>query len=116
MEILGRVVKKSLIIILPVAAVSAFFEWKKLPAGIIAGGIFGIMNLRGLVRNVEGIVGSEKAVVRMVFLSMTRLFILFGAIFLLIWLQVVNVLGMLLGFTVVFVLILVEGVKVGDKN
>ncbi len=115
MEILKGVIKKSLIIILPAAAVSAFFEWKKLPLGIIAGGLFGILNLRGLVRSVEGLIGSEGLSAKIVFLSMTRLLMLFTAIFILVWLKIINVLGMLFGFTVVFVLILFEGMKVGRR-
>lgn len=116
MEILKGVIKKSLVIILPVAAVSAFFEWKKLPLGIIIGGVFGILNLGGLVRSVGGVIGSSKATAKIIFLSMTRLFILFTAIFILIWLEIINIFGMLFGFTVVFVLILVEGMKVGKKG
>jgi hypothetical protein len=116
MEILKGVIKKSLIIILPVAAVSAFFEWKKLPLGIIIGGVFGILNMGGLVRSVRGVIGSSKTTAKIIFLSMTRLFILFTAIFILIWLEIINILGMLFGFTVVFVLILVEGMIVGKKG
>jgi hypothetical protein len=116
MEILKGVIKKSIFIILPAAIISAFFEWKRLPAGIIAGGVFGILNLRGLVRSVEGFIGSQKATVKIIFLSMTRLFLLFAAIFLLIWFKIINVLGMLFGFTVVFILILYEGMRVGRST
>ncbi len=113
MEILRRVVNKSLIIILPAAALSAFFEWKKLPAGIIAGGAFGLFNLRSLVRKAEGLIGSEKATARLIVQSMTRLLIIGALIFVLIWLNIINVIGMLFGFTVVLVLILYEGLKEG---
>jgi len=116
MEILKRVIKKSLFIILPSAVISAFFEWKKLPMGIIAGGLFGILNLRGLVKGVEGFIGSEKPTAKIILTSMTRLFILFAAIFILIWFKIANAFGMLFGFTVVFVLILIEGVKVGKMG
>ncbi len=116
MELLKRVIKKSLIVLLPVAAVSAFFEWKKLPLGIIAGGVLGIINLRGLVRNVEGFIGAEGLTAKVVLLSMTRLFILFTAIFILIWLQIINVPGMLFGFTVVFIFILYEGFQMSRRN
>ncbi len=115
MEILRGVIKKSIFIILPAAAVSAFFEWKKLPLGIIAGGVLGILNLRGLVRNVEGFIGSEGVTAKMILLSLTRLCALFTVIFILIWLKIINILGMLFGFTVVFVLILFEGTKVGKR-
>ena len=116
MEILNGVIKKSLVIILPAAIIAAFFEWKKLPLGIIAGAGFGILNLRGLVRNVEGFIGSEGLTAKILFLGMTRLFFLFAAMFVLVWLKVINIFGMLFGFTVVFILILVEGLKAGKRG
>lgn len=116
MEILKGVIKKSLIVILPVAVVSSFFEWHKLPLGIISGGVFGVLNLAGLVRSIEGALGTEKAKVRIIIFSIIRLFILFAVIFILIWLKIVNIPGMLFGFTVVFILILYEGMKVGKST
>lgn len=117
MEILKRVIKKGIFIILPAALLSAFFiEPRKLPLGILMGGLFGILNLRQLTRNIEGLVGTEKATLKLVVLSMTRLFVLFTAIFLLVYYGIVNVLGLLFGFTVIFILILVEGAKVGNSQ
>jgi hypothetical protein len=115
-ELLKRVAQKSIIIIILVAAVAAFFEWKKLPLGILAGGLFGILNLRGLVRSVEGSLGTAVSTAKILFLSMTRLLILFSAIFVLIKFKLINVLGLLFGFTVVFVLILIEGMKVSKSQ
>jgi hypothetical protein len=116
MEILNGVIKKSLFIIIPAVLIAVFFEWKKLPLGIAAGAGFGILNLRGLVRSVEGFIGSEGLTAKIVILSMTRLVLLFAAISVLLWLRVVNALGLIFGFTVVFILILVEGVRVGKRG
>ena len=117
MEILKRVLIKSIIIILPAAALSYFFiEPQKVPLGILLGGLFGLFNLRQLSRNVTGLVGSEKATLKLVFLSMTRLLVLFTAIFLLVYYQIVNVFGLLFGLTVVFALILIEGARVSRKE
>jgi hypothetical protein len=117
MEILKRVFKKSIFIILPAAVLSGvFLEPRKWPLGILMGWLFGIVNLRQLSRNIEGLVGTEKATVKLVFLSMSRLLILCAAIFALIYYRVVNVFGLLSGFTVVFVLILIEGAKVGKSQ
>ena len=116
MEILKRVIYKSIIIILLCAAISAFYEWKKLPLGIIAGGLFGILNLRGLVRSVEGFINSNMLSAKLILMSFTRLFILFSAIFILLWFKIINVFGLLFGFTVVFILILVEGMKIAKSN
>jgi len=117
MEILKRVLKTSIVIVLPAALLSAFFiEPRKVPLGILMGWLFGILNLRQLTRNVEGLTGTEKATFKLVFLSMTRLLALCAAIFLLIYYRVVNIFGLLAGFTVVFILILVEGAKVGKSQ
>jgi hypothetical protein len=109
MEILSRVVKKSLFIGLPAVAVSLFFELERVPLGIAAGWFLGILNLRNLSRNVEGLIGSHKATARIVFLSITRLFALFAAVVILIYFKIVNPFGLLFGFTIVFALILFEG-------
>lgn len=111
MDLLKRVIKKSLIIILPVAVVSAFFEWKRLPLGIIIGGLVGIFILRGAVKSAEGLVKAESTMARAAFGSLTRALILFVAIFVLIWAKIINVIGMLFGFTVIIFLILYEGRK-----
>ena len=116
MEILKQVVKKSIFAVLPALAVSAFIEPRKLPLGILLGWLFGIFNLRALTKNVGGLVGAEKATARIMFLNITRLVTLFAAIFLLVYHRIVNVIGLLIGFTVVFIFILVEGWKVGKTN
>ena len=117
MEILKRVIKTSVFIVLPAAAVSAFlFEPQKVPLGIVMGWLLAIINLRQLTRNIEGLMGKEQMTARLVILSMFRLLALFAAISLLIYYRVVNVLGLLFGFTVVFILILVEGAKVGRRQ
>ncbi|RJQ50240.1 MAG: hypothetical protein C4538_00665 [Nitrospiraceae bacterium] len=116
MEILKRVVKKSIFIIVPAIAASAFYEPRKLPLGIFIGWLFGIFNLRALTRNVAGLIGSGKAAPLVVFLNIMRLSLLFVAIFLLVYYRVVNIIGLLLGFTVVFIFILIEGWKVGKEN
>jgi hypothetical protein len=115
MEILKGVIQKSIIILLPSAILSAFLEWKKLPFSIIVGGILGILNLRGLVRGVEGFIGSKGLTFKILFFSMIRLSILFTMILVLLWLRVVNVLGLLFGLTIVFILILIEGLRVSKS-
>jgi hypothetical protein len=111
MEILKGVIKKSAFIILPAIVIAFFFESRKLPIGIFMGWLFGIYNLRALTRNVEGMVGAGKAAPRIIILNLLRLLVILTAIFFLVYYKVVNIIGLLIGFTVVFVLILVEGWK-----
>jgi hypothetical protein len=117
MELFEGVFKKSLIIVLPAAVVSGFyFDPEKVPLGILLGWLFGILNLRQLTRNIQGLFGSEKATLKLLFLSMTRLLVMFAVIVFLIYYRVVNVFGLLFGFTVVFLFILIEGARVGRSQ
>lgn len=116
MEILKRVIKKSTMIIVPAVAVSFVYGWDKVPAGIIAGWVLGIINLRSLSRNVKGLIGSERATAKLVFLSLTRLLAVLAVIAVLLYMGVIHVFGLLFGFTVVFALILVEGYRIGNSG
>ncbi|MBI5640098.1 MAG: hypothetical protein HZA17_06725 [Nitrospirae bacterium] len=111
MELINRIYKKSLIILLLLAAVSVFIEWKKLPAGVLIGGILGLANIRGLAWGVEGLLGSGKATARMIFFSVFRLTILLVTISLLVYLRLVNIFGILGGLTVVFLMVIFEGLR-----
>jgi len=110
MSIVKGVFKKSLFIILPALAVSIYFKWERAPEGIVAGWIFGIFNLRALTRSVSGLIGSDKATAKIMILSIIRLAVLLTVIGVLIYFRIVNIFGMVFGFTVVFILILIEGV------
>ena len=116
MEILKGVLKKSIFIIPPLIIVSFFIESRRLPLGIFLGWLFGIVNLRALTKNVEGLLGPEKATAKIVILNITRLLALSVAIFMLVYHRIVNVIGLLIGFTIVFTLILIEGWKVGKSQ
>lgn len=114
--ILKGVIKKSGIIILPAVLIAIYFKWDKVPAGILAGAVFGILNLRGLVRSVERFILSKKMKAVMMLTNIFRLLGLFAVIFFLIWKKLVNPIGLLFGFTVVFILILTEGLKAANSE
>jgi hypothetical protein len=111
MDLIKRIYKKSFLVLLPLALLSAFIEWKKLPASIIVGGALCLANIRGIAWGVRGLIGTGKATGRMIFFSMFRLFLLFSILSLLVYMRLVNVFGILAGFTVVFALLLVEGLN-----
>ena len=116
MEMIKRIYKQSAIMLIVVAALSAFVEWKKLPLSILIGGALGLANLKGLVWGVQGLIGViEQAAAKLVFFSFFRLFILSAIIVILIWLQLVNIAGVALGFTLVLILLLKEGFKAAKE-
>lgn len=87
-----------------------------MPHGILAGWLFGILNLRLMTKNVQAFIGSEKATAKILILSVTRLIILLVAMAFLIYYKAVNIFGLIFGFTVVFALILIEGMRAGNAN
>jgi len=116
LEIFRGVLKKSIFVILPAALISAFFEWQRVPHGILAGWLFGILNLRALTKNVQAFIGSERATAAIVALSIIRLVALLTAMALLIYFKVINIFGLIFGLTVVFILILIEGMIVANSE
>jgi len=116
MDLVRNVFKKSALVLLPLAALSLFMDAKKLPDGILAGGILGLLNIKALSWGVRGLLGSEKATAKMVFFSQFRLFVLFTILAAIVYLGLVNVFGLLIGFTVVFGMLLGEGYRLSKKN
>lgn len=109
-----RINRQSIYLLIPLAALSAFIEWKKLPISIIVGGLIALANLRGLQWGVTGIFRTEEASEskgKLVFFSMFRLLLVFFVLAILLYLRLVNPLGILAGLTVVFLLIIKEGLK-----
>jgi len=110
-NLIKRTFKQASIILIPLSILSAFIEWKRLPLSILLGGILGLLNLKGLARGVEGLVGTHGQPGKLLFLSVLRLSILALILAILVISKLVNILGILIGFTVVFVSIIVEGLK-----
>ncbi|TAL23598.1 MAG: hypothetical protein EPN94_09220 [Nitrospirae bacterium] len=112
MEIIRRIYKQSAFILIPLAVISAFFEWRKLPLSILIGGGLAVANLKGLAWGVQGLVGTgQQATGMLVFFSLIRLFILIAVIVILLWLKIINIAGIFIGFTAVLILLLKEGVR-----
>lgn len=116
MEIIRRLYRQSAAVVIPLALLSAFIEWKKLPISIVLGALLGLLNLKGLSSGIERLVHSQKATMKIVFLTLIRLSVLFGIIIIVSALRLVNILGLVAGFTVVFALLMKEGLKVSGED
>ncbi len=106
-----RTFRLSAIILLSLSIFSAFMWGRKLALSILIGGILGLVNLRGLARGVEGLIGSYRPTGKIVFLSLLRLTALAVILGILFYYKAVDVLGILVGFTVVFAAIIKEGLR-----
>src|SRR5574340_307544 len=101
MDLVRNIQRNSLLVLLPLAAASAFIEGIKLPLGILVGGALGLLNIRALAWGVRGLLGTRKPTARMLFFSQFRLIMLFFVLAALAYLKLVNIFGILAGFTVV---------------
>jgi|YelNatPaOPRAMG01_1025707.scaffolds.fasta_scaffold14682_6 hypothetical protein len=116
MDLVKRVYKQGLILIIPIAIISSFLEWKKLPLSIIIGALLGFANLKGLAWGIERFFGPYKPSGKLIFLSIIRFFILTCILFILALLKIINFIGLLIGFTVIFFLIIKEGLRVVKES
>ncbi len=121
MDIFWRVTGQSLVIIGILIPVTAILFDISFSMGILAGGLAGIINFRSIVRSVKAIIGNiepgslSRPTGKLIFFSILRLTLLFIVLFILISKRLVNVFGILAGFTVVFLVIIREGLREAKK-
>ncbi|KPK46298.1 MAG: hypothetical protein AMK74_00630 [Nitrospira bacterium SM23_35] len=111
---LKRIYKQGTIILLCLSAASVFFDWNKFPLSILIGGLLGLANLKGLAWGLRDFAASRPTG-RVIFWSMVRFFLLGLILFILALLKLINFIGILIGFTVVFILILKEGLQTAKE-
>lgn len=116
MQLIKRINKQALFILIPISIVSAFIEWKKLPISIFLGGLLGLANLKGLEWGLERLFGTYRPRGKLLFLSFFRFFILACVLLILAILKLVNFIGILIGFTIVFFLLIKEGLMVSKES
>jgi len=111
-----RVYKYCAFILLPVSAAFLFITDWRFSLGILVGGFVGIANLRGIIWGVKALLGVELARAKMMFLSMFRILVIFSVLLILIILKAVSPYGLLIGFTLVFIIIIIEGLKASRQR
>lgn len=132
MELIKRVTKKSLFAVVPLSLLAFVTGWKGeplpskilavfgnpvlLPLSIFLGGVMGVLNLRGLAWGIESLLGAQKATTKLVFMSIFRLIVFFTIIVILAVFKLINLLGLLIGLTVVFVVLIIEGIKTAKEQ
>jgi hypothetical protein len=94
-----------------IASLAAITDWKKLPHSILIGGLLGLANLKGLAWGLKDFATLHRPSGKLVFWSMVRFFVLAMILIILALLKLINFIGILIGFTVVFALIIKEGLR-----
>lgn len=111
-----RIYRQSAFVIGALAIITLFFRDWRFSLGIVIGGIAGEVNLRGIVWSVRALLGTEKAQTKMMVLSMFRLLVIFSILIILAIFKVIKPYGLLIGFTVVFIIMVKEGLIAAKKG
>lgn len=113
------------------AAISFFFTEWRFPVSILIGGLVGLGNLKGIVMSVSrifeieksdfkknqvNVIEPQKAQAKMLILGIFRLLIIFSILLILAILNIINVYGFLIGFSIVFLIIIKEGLISAKKQ
>ena len=94
-----------------IAALTAIADWRKLPHSVLIGGLLALANFKGLAWGLKDFATLQRPSGKLVFWSMVRFFILSLILILLAILKLINFVGILIGLTVVFALIIKEGLR-----
>ncbi|MHB8881984.1 MAG: hypothetical protein ACYC69_10810 [Thermodesulfovibrionales bacterium] len=111
MDLIQKITRRSVMVLIPLAAASSLIEWWRLPLGILAGGGLALANIKGLAWAVQGLLGTQRATLGMFFFSQFRFLALFIILAVLASFRLVNMYGIFTGFTVVFGVVMAEGYR-----
>jgi hypothetical protein len=104
-----KIAVRSSYIILPLAAASLFiYDWR-MALGLIMGALIGIVNFEAIVRSVKGMLASDHARLKLMFIAFFKLIALLALLIIFFILKLIHPYGLIAGFTVVFVIMVAEG-------
>jgi hypothetical protein len=111
MNLTRDIARNAAFILIPAAIISAFLPWQDLPFSILVGGLLAILNIKALAWSIKGILGTSHAKAKMLFFAQFRFVIFILIITALAYLKLVTIPGLIAGFSIVFVQVLITGLK-----
>ncbi len=93
-----------------IAIAAVLFSWHVV-FGVILGGALGLLNMRGMARGVTGLDINDPRPGRLFFGGAVRIVVLGAAIVLIAMTRSVNLFGLLAGFLLIVLVVVVEGVR-----
>ena len=117
-NLIKRIHRQALIFLIITAAVTtlivaltAVADWRKFPHSVLIGGLLGLANFKGLAWGLKDFSTLQRPSGKLIFWSMVRFFIFALILVVLALLKLINFVAILIGLTVVFALILKEGLR-----
>jgi hypothetical protein len=122
-NLIKRIHRQSLVFLIITAAITTLIaaltditDWRKMPHSVLIGGLLGLANLKGLAWGLKDFATLHRPSGKLIFWSMLRFSILAFILIALALLKLIDFFGILIGFTVVFVLILKEGLRIAKDS
>jgi len=106
----------ALLLLIILAGGAAAIEPRKLPVSILVGGLLGLANFKGLTFGLDALLGTHRPAGKLMILGIFRLFIIMSIIIVLAWMKLVDLVALLVGFTAVLVVVLVEGFRAARRT
>lgn len=111
-----RYYMRAIIITVMAAALAAIIEPRRLPVGVIVGGALAIINIRGLTKGLYNLMSQPHPARRLFLAGSVRLMMLATIIILLAYFRLVDMLGLLAGFAVASMALVLEGLGAVRKE
>ena len=113
---LEKIAKRSAYVILTLAVVLLLIYGWRMALGMVMGALIGIMNLEAIVRSVKGMLGSDYARLKLLFIAFFKLTALLVLLIIFFILKLIHPYGLIGGFTVVFVIMVAEGFSASTRK
>lgn len=104
-----RYYRHAVIVTIASAALAALIEPRRLPVGVAVGGVLAIINIRGLSKGLYNLLSQPHPARRLFMAGTFRLMMLATVITLLAYYRLVDLLGLLAGFAVASMVLVIEG-------
>lgn len=112
----GRIEKYSVLLLAGIACVAAFLAEWRFPAGVLIGGGICLLSYLIIVWSVRRFVGLPMAQVVIMGVSLLKITVVCLLLVILSHFRVINIFGLVLGFTTVLGIILLEGYRFARRN
>ncbi|HCZ11719.1 MAG TPA: hypothetical protein DHV16_05590 [Nitrospiraceae bacterium] len=111
-----RIYKQSVVALTAAAVISIFFTEWRFSLSVLIGGLVGIGNLKGIVWSVTALLGAGQARAKMMILGMFRLLVISSVLIILAIFGIIKAYGLLAGFTIVFIIMVKEGLLAAKRE
>ncbi|WP_420263713.1 ATP synthase subunit I [Candidatus Magnetominusculus dajiuhuensis] len=106
----------TLVVLVAVVLIALVAGYGNLSRSILLGGIVGLLNFVFLSKSITSLLNTDNVAPVMLIFNMVRLIVVMGALFVLIYLKLAEIIGLSIGLTVSFLVVMVTGYSGSGKK